>query len=141
MTTPTPTEARRASAARLAEPLGLDGDALHAAALAVWSNLNPQTVTYERALSVAAVALAAAEHYQAAYELAALEAHLNNAGANWSAAQLRRHLAVDGDHPRRRALTGYTLGGLLDSHTLDHAGELAALRQRADRTGIFGVEL
>ena len=41
--------------------LGVDGDELHAAAEAVWSNLNPDRVLFTHALSVAGVALQAAK--------------------------------------------------------------------------------
>jgi hypothetical protein len=54
------TEVRQASAQRFADKLGLDGEALYRAALAAWSNLNPQSVPFDHALSVAAVALKAA---------------------------------------------------------------------------------
>jgi len=50
---------RRDQAQRFAGELGINGDDLYQAAMAVWSNLNPQTVTFERALSVAGAALAA----------------------------------------------------------------------------------
>jgi hypothetical protein len=55
----TPTEARQTEAARLAVVTGVDADDLFAAAMAIWSNLNPQTVTFVTALSAAAAALAA----------------------------------------------------------------------------------
>lgn len=55
----TKTEARRQQAARFAEQLGVDPAALFAGAMAAWSNLNPQTVSFEQALSVAGVVLAA----------------------------------------------------------------------------------
>ncbi len=55
----TPAEAREAEAARLAVVIGVDADDLFAAAMAIWSNLNPQTVTFVTALSAAAAALAA----------------------------------------------------------------------------------
>ena len=55
----TPTEARQAEAARMAAVIGVDGDDLFAAAMAIWSNLNPQTVTFVTALSAATAALAA----------------------------------------------------------------------------------
>lgn len=57
----TPTEYRQDQADRFAAGLGLDdGDALYRAAIAAWGNLNPQIFTFEGALSVAGVALAAA---------------------------------------------------------------------------------
>jgi hypothetical protein len=56
----TPAQARRASVDRFAAQLGLDPDALARAADAAWSNLNPQSVLFESALSVAGVALQAA---------------------------------------------------------------------------------
>jgi hypothetical protein len=59
MTTTTPTEARKADAERYAARLGLDAEALHAAAIAVWSNLNPQATGFDVALSAAAAALLA----------------------------------------------------------------------------------
>jgi hypothetical protein len=55
----TPTEARKAEAARLAVVISVDADDLFAAAMAIWSNLNPQTVTFVTALSASAAALAA----------------------------------------------------------------------------------
>jgi hypothetical protein len=55
----TPTEARKAEAARLAVVIGVDAGDLFAAAMAIWSNLNPQTVTFVTALSATAAALAA----------------------------------------------------------------------------------
>lgn len=55
------TQARQAAAARLAQQLGLDGNALFHGAMAAWSNLNPQSVAFDRALSVAAAVLAAAD--------------------------------------------------------------------------------
>jgi hypothetical protein len=60
MSTPTPAQFREGQARRFAAQLGLDGDALLAGAVAAWSNLNPQTVAFERALSVAAAVLLAA---------------------------------------------------------------------------------
>jgi hypothetical protein len=60
MSTPTPTQARKDQARRFAGELGLDADALYAGADAAWSNLNPQSVRFEQALSVAAVVLLAA---------------------------------------------------------------------------------
>lgn len=51
---------RRFQAENFARQLGIDPVALDRAAEAVWSNLNPQDVSYEQALSVAAVALRAA---------------------------------------------------------------------------------
>jgi len=56
----TPEESRQAKAAAFANTLGLDGDALFRAAIAVWSNLNPQKTSFDRALSVAGSALRAA---------------------------------------------------------------------------------
>ena len=51
---------RSDAAARLAAQLGIDDAvALCAAAYAVWSNLNPQMASYDRALSVASVAILA----------------------------------------------------------------------------------
>lgn len=57
---PSPRRFRRDEVERFAAQLGLDADALDRAATAVWSNLNPQSVSFERALSVAGVALQAA---------------------------------------------------------------------------------
>lgn len=56
----TPTGHRADTAWRFAEQIGVDGDELLAAAMAVWSNLGPQSVTFNHALSVAGVALKAA---------------------------------------------------------------------------------
>jgi hypothetical protein len=56
----TPTQHRKDEAARFAAQLGLDGDELFAGAMAAWSNLNPQTVTFTRALSVAGAVLVGA---------------------------------------------------------------------------------
>lgn len=53
-------QAREDQARRFATQLGLDGDCLIRGAEAAWSNLNPQSTPYERALSVAAVVLQAA---------------------------------------------------------------------------------
>lgn len=53
---------RTAQAARLAAQLELDPDELDAAAIAVWSSLNPQATPYITALSVAAAALRAVRH-------------------------------------------------------------------------------
>lgn len=53
--------ARYRKAATLAAQMGLDATQLTAAADAAWSNLNPKLVPYESALSVAAVALKAAQ--------------------------------------------------------------------------------
>jgi hypothetical protein len=61
MTKVTPTEARKAEAANFAAQLGLDPDELYEAAVAAWSNLNPQSVLFSHALSVAGVALRAAQ--------------------------------------------------------------------------------
>ena len=55
-----PTDDRREQAHRFAVELGLEGEPLYAAATAAWSNLNPQTVSFDTALSVAGVALRAA---------------------------------------------------------------------------------
>ena len=55
----TPAEARQAEAARMAVVIGVDADDLFAAAMAIWSNLNPQPVTFVTALSAAGAALAA----------------------------------------------------------------------------------
>jgi hypothetical protein len=55
-----PTEARQGQAARFAAELGLDAEALYAGAMAAWSNLNPQSVAFELALSAAAAVLLAA---------------------------------------------------------------------------------
>ncbi len=54
-------DARKATAKRFAEQLQVDPDELYAAAEAAWSNLNPQRVLFDHALSVAAVALRAAQ--------------------------------------------------------------------------------
>lgn len=56
----TPEQSRKARAAAFASTLGVDGDALFRAAMAVWSNLNPQRTSFDRALSVAGSALRAA---------------------------------------------------------------------------------
>jgi hypothetical protein len=56
----TKTQHRKEQAARFAAQLGLNPEQLYAATDAVWSNLNPQTVSFDHALSVAAVALRAA---------------------------------------------------------------------------------
>ncbi len=61
----TPTEQRKAEAARFAGQLDLDPAALYRAAEAAWSNLNPQSVPFGHALSVAGVALRAAMHPRA----------------------------------------------------------------------------
>lgn len=58
----TPTEQRKEQARQFAGRLNLDPDALYRAADAAWSNLNPQSVPFEHALSVAGVALRAAMH-------------------------------------------------------------------------------
>lgn len=55
-----PTGYRRDAARRFTRHLGIDPEALFRASMAVWSNLNPQSVTFEQALSVAGVALRAA---------------------------------------------------------------------------------
>lgn len=52
--------AREDAAQRLADRLGVEGGALYRAAMATWSTLNPQSVTFDRALAVAGAALAAA---------------------------------------------------------------------------------
>lgn len=57
----TPTQSRKAQSASFAETMGLDPDELHAAVWAAWSNLNPQSVPFSQALSVAGVALKAAQ--------------------------------------------------------------------------------
>ena len=62
----TPTEARKAEAARLAVVIGVDADDLFAAAMAIWSNLNPQTVTFVTALSAAAALAAVKAGHHAA---------------------------------------------------------------------------
>lgn len=59
--TQTPTEYRRAMAAAFAAQFGIDADEAYAAANAAWSNLNPQSVPFSSALSVAIVALDAAQ--------------------------------------------------------------------------------
>jgi hypothetical protein len=51
---------RREQASRFAAQLGIDGNALYRAAMAVWSNLNPQTHSFDQALSLAGAALATA---------------------------------------------------------------------------------
>lgn len=56
----TPAELRKDQARRFGAQLGIDGGALYRAAMASWSNLGPQSVTFDRALSVAGVALKAA---------------------------------------------------------------------------------
>ena len=57
----TPAELRKDQARRFGAQLGIDGGALHRAAMASWSNLSPQSVTFDRALSVAGAALKAAK--------------------------------------------------------------------------------
>ena len=54
------TDFRRQQAQRFASQLGLEGESLFEAAMAVWSNLNPQTTSFDTALSAAGVALRAA---------------------------------------------------------------------------------
>lgn len=56
----TPRQAREAQARAFAAQLGVDPDQLVRAADAVWSNLNPDRVNYDTALSAAGVALRAA---------------------------------------------------------------------------------
>jgi hypothetical protein len=56
----TPTEHRKQAAASFAAQLGIDPAALYEGAIAAWSNLNPQSVPFEHALSVAGVVLRAA---------------------------------------------------------------------------------
>jgi hypothetical protein len=56
----TPSELRKDQARRFGAQLGIDGGALYRAAMASWSNLGPQSVTFDRALSVAGAALKAA---------------------------------------------------------------------------------
>ena len=51
---------RRSQVESMAARLGLDPDALERAAGAAWSNMNPQSTSWERALSVAGAALKAA---------------------------------------------------------------------------------
>ena len=55
------TQSRKDMSRAFAENMGLDPDELHAAAWAAWSNLNPQSVPFSSALSVAGVALKAAQ--------------------------------------------------------------------------------
>lgn len=57
----TPTQARKDQAASFATQLGLDPDELYEGAVAAWSNLNPQSVLFSHALSVAGVTLRAAQ--------------------------------------------------------------------------------
>jgi hypothetical protein len=54
-----PEQARQAQARRFAAHLGVDGDAMFAAAMAVWGNLNPRATTFDQALSVAGAVLTA----------------------------------------------------------------------------------
>lgn len=56
------TEARKGQVRRAAERHQLGINQLWRASNAVWSNLNPQSVNFDRALSVAIVALLAADH-------------------------------------------------------------------------------
>jgi hypothetical protein len=51
---------RQEQAARLAAQLGLNAAGLYAAASAIWSNLNPQSASFDQALSLAAAAQLAA---------------------------------------------------------------------------------
>jgi hypothetical protein len=55
-----PTDFRRQQAQRFASQLGLEGESLYKAAIAIWSNLNPQTTHFDTALSAAGAALSAA---------------------------------------------------------------------------------
>jgi hypothetical protein len=57
----TPTQARKDMAAAFAAGFDIDPDEAYAAADAAWSNLNPQSVPFSHALSVAVVALNAAQ--------------------------------------------------------------------------------
>lgn len=52
---------RRAMATAFGTGLGVDPDELYAAAEAAWSNLNPDSVSFSHAPSVAGVALLAAQ--------------------------------------------------------------------------------
>ncbi len=54
------TDFRRQQAHGFASQLGLEGGPLYEAAMAVWSNLNPQTTRFDTALSAAGAALRAA---------------------------------------------------------------------------------
>lgn len=54
-------EKREETARAFARQIDVDPDQLVAAADAVWSNLNPDRTPYDRALSVAGVALSAAK--------------------------------------------------------------------------------
>jgi hypothetical protein len=56
-------QTREDAAIRFANHLGVDSRKMVVAADAVWSNLNPQTYSYERALSIAGAVLVALKKY------------------------------------------------------------------------------
>jgi hypothetical protein len=58
------TKARQEQCHHLAERHELDGNALFAGAMAAWSNLNPQRVSFDYALSVALSVLLAVQEVQ-----------------------------------------------------------------------------
>jgi hypothetical protein len=85
----TPTEYRKLTAANFGAQLGLDPDELYEGAMAAWSNLNPDRVPFDHALSVAGVALRAAQEVRNAARtadprvdalVAAIEATANGDG-------------------------------------------------------------
>jgi hypothetical protein len=61
----TPAELCKRQAADFAAQLDVDPGALYRAAMAAWSSLNPQSVSFDSALSVAGAALRAAVHPRA----------------------------------------------------------------------------
>ena len=61
MANTSPRQYRAMQAWRFADQLGVDREELRAAADAVWSNMNQMSTGYDRALSIAGVALLAAQ--------------------------------------------------------------------------------
>lgn len=102
-------ELRKKQARSFAEQLDLDPDALYRAAEAAWSNLNPQSVPFEHALSVAGVALRAVVHPRAPIsEVVAFRVKCSEV-RNFPLAQLCTK-AMQGDDDAHRRVTAIMAG-------------------------------
>lgn len=118
---------REQQAARLAARLGLDPAALIAGAEAAWSNLNPQSAPYDRALSIAAAVLQAASP------------------AGEASPRDRLQAAVDGLTPwawqavRGRIILGWLVANEVEIGTLNDKPFAGFVNVAALREGITGL--